>query len=160
LADSSSQTVPDGVIGQTEGTIYLDTVINTDVNGLTRISLSQDASTSNWIFFSAPEVSGGLVRARIFINNGGNLQLNLYGGFLTSGRHKFALAYKENDVVLYVDGVLDLSSNSALIPITNKISLTGSSPSSINADRFNKHSDFKLYNTRLSNSELQALTSN
>ena len=73
LADSCSQTVPDGVIGQTEGTVFLDTVINTDVNELTRISLSQDVSTSNWIFFSAPEVSGGLVRTRIFINNGGCL---------------------------------------------------------------------------------------
>jgi len=158
LADSCSQTAPDGVIGQTEGTMFLDTVINTDVNGLTRISLSQDVSTSNWIFFSAPEVSGGLVRTRIFINNGGNLQVNLYGGVLTSGRHKFALAYKENDVVLYVDGVLDLSDNSALIPSTNKISLIGSSPTSDNADRFNKHNEVKLYNTRLSNSELQALT--
>ena len=158
LADSCEQTVPDGVIGQTEGTIYLDTVINTDINGLTRISLSEGASTSNWIFFSTPEVSGGNVRTRIYINNGGNLQLNLYGGFLTGGRHKIALAYKENDVVLYVDGVLDISSNSALIPSTDKISLTGSSPTSINADRFNKHSDFKLYNTRLSNAELQALT--
>ena len=158
LADTASQTLPDGVIGQTEGTVFLDTVINTDVNGLTRISLSQDVSTSNWIFFSAPEVSGGLVRTRIIIYNGGNLQVNLYGGVLTSGRHKFALAYKENDVVLYVDGVLDLSDNSALIPSTNKISLIGSSPASDNADRFNKHSDFKLYNTRLSNSELQALT--
>jgi len=157
-ADSASKSGISSLIGQTEGTIFLDTVISTDIDGLSRISLSQGTSTSDWIFFSAPEVAGGLIRSRIFINNGNIGQVDIYGGYLASGRHKFALAYKENDVVLYVDGVLDLSDNSALIPSTDTVSLNGSSPSSVNAVRTSKHSDFRLYNTRLSNSELQILT--
>ena len=47
LADSCNQTPPDGVIGQTEGVVYVEANVNDIDLGNNRISLS-DGGTSNW----------------------------------------------------------------------------------------------------------------
>ena len=151
VVESSSQTVPDGVIGQTEGTVFAEVNVSSieSVGNFSGFRI-YDGTTSNVISFiiyptgriqSTARISGSLVV---------NINDNNYG--LTSGVHKIAIAYKLNDYILYVDGSLVGTDTSATVPTTNKFDLSYTTGGSI------KYNQTKLYNTRLSNAELQALT--
>ena len=157
VADGCIQTVPDGVIGQTEETIYFESTINGLQGGDMRFQLS-DGSTNNWIFLSPGEATGIGVKARAYINNGNVNQFNSYSEYLSEGKHKYALAFNLNDIAFYVDGVQVALDNSATIPSCDEITLSGNTPTSVNTPHFLSYKDTKLYNTRLSNAELAALT--
>ena len=76
---------------------------------------------------------------------------------LTNGVHKLALAYKQDDFAIAIDGVIAHTDNSGNVPTCNKINVgsyyNGTLPFN---DRIN---EVKLYNTALTDAELQALTS-
>jgi hypothetical protein len=66
------------------------------------------------------------------------------------------MAYKQNDVAFYINGVLIGTDSSATMPSTSIFDV-----GSISFGNYTLHGSVKqaqLYNTRLSNSELQALT--
>ena len=146
------------LIGQTEGTIFIDTTSNDEQDGDMRIQLSSGTSTNDWIFLSCPEPTGGGNKPRIYINYNGSTQVNSYGSFLSAGNHKYALAYRENDVVLYVDGVLTQSDTSATIPTCDRLTISGGVPNNTDTNRLSKHKQVLLFKTRLTNAELAALT--
>ena len=156
VVDACSQTVPDGVIGQTEGTMYAEINIPSieSVGTYTGFNIFNFASPSaNKI--SIDFYNTGRVQATSF--SGSSLVVNIditnYG--LTSGIHKMAFAYKLNDYILYIDGSIVGSDTSATVPSTDILDLyntSGTNSGSLN------HNEVKLYNTRLSNAELQALT--
>jgi hypothetical protein len=156
LVDSCSQTPPDGVIGQTEGTMYAE--IN--IPSIESVGTYSGFNIFNFASPSANKISidfynTGRVQATSF--SGSSLVVNIdstnYG--LTSGIHKIAFAYKLNDYILYIDGSIVGSDTSATVPSTNHLDLY--STSGTNSGSLN-HNEVKLYNTRLSNAELQALT--
>ena len=157
VGETPSQTPTTGIIGQTEGTIYFESEINGLQGSDMRFQLS-DGSASNWIFISAGEATGTGVKGRGYINNGNVNQFSAYSVYLSAGKHKYALAYKQNDIAFYVDGTQVLLDTTATIPSLNKISLCGSTPLNETSSHFQKYDDIKLYNTRLSNSELAKLT--
>jgi len=163
LADSCSQTVPDGVIGQTEGTLYAEIdfkskpeagspivgimTLNNNVNNL-----------QNCIILGIERQSGGINRFYPFVQVGNSTVANIIGSTLTDGVYKAAFAYKLNDFVLYVNGVQIGTDSSGAVPTTSQF-LVGER---FNSDTFkiaDGIKETKLYNTRLSNSELQVLTS-
>jgi len=152
--DAKIENISD-IIGQTEGTLFVDATIKAGVEGVSRVSLSAGNSTNNWIFLGLAE--GIVSQSRVYINYLGVTYVNAYGSALSSGRHKYALAYKENDVVLYVDGVLQVSDTSVSIPLCDKITLTGSAPNT-DADKIEERHQTLLFKTRLTNAELAALT--
>jgi hypothetical protein len=150
VADSCSQTTPDGVIGQTEGTIYAEVNVSSiESVGVYSAFRIYGTSGNELAFIMYPT---GRIQATVF--NGGSLVVNIndnnYG--LTSGIHKIAFAYKQNDYILYVDGFVVGSEISATVPTVNDFDLSHSNGGSM------KYNQTKLYNTRLSNSELAALT--
>jgi len=151
LADVCSQTPPDGVIGQTEGTVYVDVNISSIESVGVYSGWKIDGTSGNQIAFIT--YPNGRIQATVFV--GGSLVVNIndnnYG--LTSGVHKIALAYKQNDYILYIDGSVAGSNTSATVPIVNEFDISYSNGGSL------KYNETKLYNTRLSNAELQALTS-
>jgi len=151
VAETSSQTTPDGVIGQTEGTVYLDFTVDT-------IS----AQTNNPVLWYMKD--GGIGEryielysngSLVYLENNGSTIANITKTGLTVGRHKCVIAYKNNDMVFYVDGV----------QVGSDVSGT---PSGFSTFGLQYHQSFytgqqkvnqvKLYNTRLSNAELAALT--
>ena len=69
---------------------------------------------------------------------------------------KYAIAIKDNDLVVYCNGVKVSENNLGTIPSTQYVYLNKWN-NQINEQ--NKIKEVKLYNTRLSNSELAALTS-
>ena len=150
LADSCSQTVPDGVIGQTEGTIFTEINIKSTESIGVYSGWKIDGTSGNQIAFIT--YPNGRIQATVF--DSGSLVVNIndnnYG--LTSGVHKIAFAYKQNDYILYVDGSIVGNDTSATVPVVKDFDISYLNLGSL------KYNETKLYNKRLSNSELQALT--
>jgi predicted hotdog family 3-hydroxylacyl-ACP dehydratase len=156
-ADSALKTGISSLIGQTEGTIFVEAEYIDGVNDA-RVSLS-DGNTNNWIFIGAPEPTAGDIKMRMYINAGGVNQVNKFSStVVTKGVHKYAMAYKENDVVMYLDGQNEGSDTSATIPACSRFDITGGSPISNNALISTGIKQVIFFPTRLTNAQLAELT--
>ena len=155
LADSCSQTPPDGVIGQTEGTVFLDFKPQT-LDATSRfLSIENSSSVSNgWMGIFSALVSGD-IRFR-FYGDGWDFNSTLI--IEKDTRYKIAVSYKNGvQTSAYVNGNLIGNLTASLSGKSfQKIRLSEATIGVRGDADFN---DIKLYNTRLSNSELQALTS-
>ena len=150
MADDCSQTVAENAIGQTEGTLFLD-VKPTNFDGDQRIGIS-DGTSANRIVL---RLTTTIIQLSVVI--GSSTQASIAGSGSAGNRYKIAGAYKENDFVIYINGVLAGSDNSGSISGTfNRLGMDrGTSGSNV---FYNPITNFQLYNTRLSNAELAALT--
>ena len=148
VADGCSQTTPDGVIGQTEGTMFIDVDFDTlsDLN----MFLSIRPNSSNKIEIYR---DGNIIYAETSSSN----SFNISKTNITVGRYKIAFAYSSGSSAMYINGVL-IGSNTDTFVFTStleEIYINSRGTSFIEQSNYN---DLKLYNTRLSNSELAALT--
>ena len=153
LAESCSQTVPDGVIGQTEGTIFAEFKI---------------PETETPSFFS---ISNGNINNRIIFGYyNGNLAYYVNsstGSFFTTGiidsspiigqTYKIAVAYKSNDFKIYKNGINTNTETTFTVPSSLTV-IDNQGGMGVGQYIFAKVKQFSLYNTRLTNSELAALT--
>jgi len=152
VAESCSQTPPDGVIGQTEGTMYAEVKINGLKNSNT-ITTLHNGSFSEYLVIAGN--SSGNINAYIFA--GGVQQAGILSGiYAVDSIIKCAMAYKENDVAFYINGVLIGTDSSATMASTSVFDVGSISFGDYPLNGSVKQA--KLYNTRLSNNELQALT--
>ena len=141
------------VIGQSEGTMFIE-FIPKDLSTLQ--ILYQAKSSSGVVGQIDIRLQGGLIRA--LANDGGVNQFFINGGSYTVGtKYKVALRYKLNDSKLYINGTdsgSDTTCNftgSSLDQVSFADSLYSFLPS---IDLLNA----RLYNTALTDVELQALT--
>jgi hypothetical protein len=153
-ADVISKTGISDLIGQTEGALLFDfKYTQLDENGLIPIIIIQNASNHTYFYIDANESI-----SFDFIYGGGDVvSISTASGFAVKGqRYKIALAYKQDDFVVYINGVQIGTDNSGLIPSFSELYFgypyaSGYSyPSSINA--------IALWKTRLSNEKLAELT--
>jgi hypothetical protein len=132
-------------IGQTEGVVYMDFVAER-TDGVSQSHF--------WLGASGSEI--GLYGGSQFIfYSSGGVQIN--GGNIVNGqRYKVAFGYKANDYVAYINGTQVGTDTSATVPTMSALVLN----SYFDGTELQKKdiNDFKLYNTKLSNSELAALT--
>lgn len=143
------------VIGQSEGTMYIEFVPK-DTLAPIQI-LCQIRSSSGTIGQTDIRLQGGNIRA--LANDGGSNQFNIDGGSYTAGTtYKVAIRYKLNDSKLYING--------SSVGSDTSCSFTGSSLDQISfAENLSSLLpvadilDARLYDTGLSDAELQALTS-
>ena len=147
-ADSSSQTVPSGIIGQTEGVLFID-FVHEDSIPSDRWYVNLNDGGSNYIAIGHYST---VLYMRMF-NGGEQAPINYNIPLVIGKRYKVAVSYALNNVSFYVDGVLFDTDTNATIPSTSIVSLQRGS--FISKAKVN---EVKLYNTRLSNAELQALT--
>lgn len=161
-ADVISKTGISSLIGQTEGTIFVEEIYDANVanNGGvddTLVSLS-DGTTNNLIsIFHYGSGADGSRKVLFFIRLSNATQAAIFSDALNSGTYKIALAYKNNDVVAYINGVQIGTDTSATIPATSALTLVD--PITLLAA--SKTVNFKsvaLFKTRLSNTELATLT--
>ena len=161
-ADVISKSGISSLIGQTEGTIFVEEVYDANVanNGGvddTLVSLS-DGTTNNLISIFHYGAGGGVDRKVLFFIRLSNVtQAAYYSSSLPSGTYKIAMAYKNNDVAFYINGVQLSTDTSASIPATSALTLVD--PVTVLAAT--KTVNFKsiaLFKTRLSNTELATLT--
>lgn len=151
-ADVISKTGISSLIGQTEGTAFVDINLNLSFteSDMRFITIS-DGSSANWYFIGT--------------NNSNEIRFYFRAGAityvselltLTSGRHKLAFAYKNNDYIAYADGVQIYSTTSLAVGSTTSFDLGKSFGSSGVSKQFINSAI--LWKERLSNETLAQLT--
>jgi hypothetical protein len=97
-------------------------------------------------------------RMRLEIREANVTSCNLVSDVLpTNIYYKLAVAYKQNDFVMYLNGVQIATDTSGNVPTCTRMYIGRYIDGGI---RMGDVKSLDLYNTRLSNTELQALTSN
>jgi hypothetical protein len=152
-ADVVSKTGISSLIGQTEGTMFVDVyrkVNSSFIFFFTKTTTSPQYFDSIYLY----QTPSGNFLIECIKNGVTQFSLPLIGG-LNIGLNKIALAYSATDTALYVNGFLTATDNSATIPEMNNISINGidienTSNMGINA--------FALWKQRLTNTQLAQLT--
>ena len=152
-ADVCNQTPPDGVIGQTEGTVYWEINVETTVATANEniLNIDNGSGFGHTIYFSK-SATGNLV-GEMYVSGG--LQASFTKTNITKGVHKMAMGYANNNTAFFVDGVqIGVTDTSCTVPLTSRVQLGNGALGASDC----LSNDLKLYNTRLSNAELAALT--
>lgn len=155
-ADVISKTSVSSLIGQTEGTIYAEVKVSKLIGTASRyIFHISDGTVNNRIYMAFSGSSSNVLRGRIF--SGGTLQCSIDSSTISAtGTYKLALAYKNNDIVFYINGVQIGTDTSATIPTCSQVDL---GHNYAGASQFNDSiNNANVWKTRLSNSELATLT--
>ena len=155
VVDACSQTVPDGVIGQTEGTMFfeIDFANTSGVSGAWSIS---SGSSANRITMNTTNLSSTQFTLSVAQNyNSGSTKLTS-ANVTFSDNHKVAIKYSGTTLKLFVDGQLSDSvtadgfgNYTNFYVGGNQTGVGGEARKFIQAD---------LYDTALTDSELIALT--
>jgi hypothetical protein len=153
-ADVISNTSATSLIGQTEGTIFIDfdNLLQTSYANEYLFSLFGNSSNQVWI---RKETSTNAYTARVLAN--GSTAVTILSIPVLNGRNKMALAYKSGQTALYLNGSLfatdaDAYTFNAALTRIDLASLNGS------ANGLAKIYAASLFPTRLTNTQLAALT--
>ena len=149
LADEAFKTGISSLIGQTEGTMFVEIDSPQFLSG-SYIGIS-DGTTSNRQIFGFEGASGNSGALRLY-----GFWTFIYGTFASGEKIKVALAYKNNDFALYVNGTQAGTNSGATISGT--LSQFGfNSGASAQSYQGNVYQT-ELYKERLTNAELATLT--
>jgi hypothetical protein len=143
VLDECSKTGISSLIGQTSGTIFWD--INFVADGTEQTINISDGT--NFIYLQ--KYTDNKFYTGVY---NGSFVGSITSSVLTSGRKKIAFGYILNSLVLYINGVLIGTDLTSTIPTCDRLSLTVSNTGSIETN------NFILFPTKLTNAELQALT--
>ena len=154
-ADVALKTGISSLIGQTEGVLYCEFINKIDNDGgIYNMLLTISDSANDYAYISKRNPTG------INVNLGTNANIYITSGvFNTDGAtYKVAAAYKNNDFVVYVNGIQIWSDTSGTIAFSNadKLSLGSYYTQTLNFNSGIKQA--LLFKTRLSNAELATLT--
>jgi len=152
LADTASKTGLSGIIGQTEGVLFIDSFIPNDGNE--KVIQLSDGTNNNVVRIFA-RASGDLIRFQM-VTGGGFVVLSSFS-LPSDNRYKLAFKYKLNNVSMWANGVkLGIDTNCTI-------------PSGLNRINFNDEGDtttfygnvkeVKVYDIALTDLELETLTS-
>jgi hypothetical protein len=141
-----------GCIGQTEGTIYLET--NSLVSGASDLFCFARATTNT---VSITKNSSNIIQATVY-TSGPSFALNIAASGTVSGNLKIAFAYKTGESALYINGV-PIGTSSDAFSFTAALSEININSTGFFEGRGNQRiSALSLYTSRLTNAELAALT--
>jgi len=153
VADACFKTGISSLIGQTEGVMFCEfnAIGSYDTNNM--LCTLSDGTGNNLLLLN---LTNGVGNLEATITASGSTTVSYLGSTPSTGRHKVALAYKSNDVVIYLDGVLLFTDTSVTIPATSKLNI---------GSYFNNGLPFNsgigeaiIFPTRLTNAELASLT--
>jgi hypothetical protein len=151
--DSVTITGATDYIGQTEGTIYLET--DALVSGSSDLFCFARA-TANTISIS--KNSSNIIQATVY-TSGPSQALNIAASGTVSGNLKIAVAYKTGDSALYINGV-QIGTSSTAFSFTAALTQININPTgSFEGNGNQRISALSIYNKRLSNQELIEITS-
>jgi hypothetical protein len=153
VADACSKTGISSLIGQTEGAVFFEIDQLADVSKLEGILyLSDGTSTTDYMNFYF--AFSNILHCDVAV--GGVTQASFNLGTITT-LTKIALAYKANDFAVYKNGVQIGTDNSGNVPTTSKLTLGATQVGS--AVMKGVFAQALLFKTRLTNQQLQELTS-
>jgi hypothetical protein len=151
---SASGALVSGLIGQTEGTIYVEVDVRNLAIETYIIRIDEGASSNN---ITLRKLNTNQIRTAIVAPTTSGT-LNISSAAFTAGIIKIAFAYKSGEIALSVNGATPLTANGTFAfgaPL-NRITLgSNQSPSSEFNDRIRSAA---IYTTRLSNEQLANLT--
>lgn len=148
LADVASKTGVSSLIGQTEGTLFVD-IVPIDVTTTNAIGINAASTSDRILIFTG----SGLIFAQVRV--GGISQFNVNTSASVGVRYKAAIAYKGSDFAFYLNGTQIGVSSTGTVPACSVISYdtgTGISPF------VGRNNQAALFPTRLTNAELVQLT--
>lgn len=152
VADAASKTGISSLIGQTEGTMFVEIEEITKETGGYYLEIS-DNSNANRILI---QNGSGANRINIYAQSAAGTQVNISPTDTFVGRVKIAIAYANNDFKVYANGSEVVSETSFDVPTCSKLSV---------GVRYNNTSQLGgnvnqalLFKTRLSNADLATLT--
>ena len=147
-------------IGQTEGTLYTDFVLgNQWEDGSTgadqNLLTISDGSYNNVVMTTVYPALGNIL---MYAVTGGTIQVsNAVTGVLVPGRrYKTALAYKQNDYTLYLNGVQISTDTNATVPACSQVDITQNLFSG--AQFSNPPGTAAIFTSRLNATQLAELT--
>jgi hypothetical protein len=145
-----------GCIGQTEGTIYAEVDIRTSGN-TAGIFVISDNTNTNRVYLYKLGTNNRIYAERQSATESATSTLQTSGS-ITAGIYKIAIAYKSGDTALFVNGVQAGSTNTDTFTMGSVFKLNVGS-NRAEATQFNDRiRAAALYTTRLTDSELAALT--
>jgi hypothetical protein len=148
LADAASKTGVSSLIGQTEGTLFVD-IIPIDVTTTNAIGINNASTIGRVIIFTGSNLIFAQVRV------GSVNQFSVSTPASVGVRYKAALAYKGSDFAFYLNGTQIAVSNTGTVPTCSVISYStgeGGSPF------LGGNNQAALFKTRLTNAQLAQLT--
>ena len=149
VQDQYSKTGISNLIGQTEGTLFVDVDFDT-LSGL-NMFLSMRPNSSNKIEIYR---DGNLIYGEI----ASSTSFSFIKTGVTVGRYKIAFAYSSGSSAMYINGDLILSNSTSFAFTSTLNDLYVGSRGGTSFIEQAKYNDIKLYKTRLLNSELATLT--
>ncbi len=162
-ADVISKTGISDLIGQTEGTMFVEHIYNTETTnnvGVDDIVIGFSNGTLNnllLIIHYGSGVNSFNNKLRLYIRNAGADQALIDLAGTTTGTYKIAVAYKNNDVAFYVNGVQVGIDTSVSVPTLSNLYLYDflSTNTKYNTDKVKSAA---IWKERLSNETLATLT--
>ena len=156
VADVCNNGGNEQVINSTEGVFYFEGSALAD-DGTNRFLSLNDGTTNNYIYFRYVSTSNQY----LFRTQVGGVTVNTLSGFLsdTTQNHKFAFKFKSGDYAMWVDGVeISIDTSSTIFPSNTLSNLQYSFPTDEGGGFQSNTRDLRVYNTALTDAELQALT--
>jgi len=150
-SESASKTSATAIIGQTEGTFFVE-VDFTDTNADQMYLTISDGTSNNRIHIGFDNTSNWLY---LNVRSGGAPQATITQSSPSAGIKKIAVGYKLNDYVLYINGVQVGVDTSALVPACSRLNVGGY----FGAGFEYPVKQALLFTSRLPNSDLATLTS-
>jgi hypothetical protein len=155
-ADACSKTGISSLIGQTEGTMFVDVdLTHSNLTGANEY-LMQIYETSSQRILLYRTAANQL--AYYFLN--GSTIFNYSSSITTNGRHKLAFAYKSGDSAFYIDGVQSATNSTSFSAFSNLNELqigANFNPTQAEIGDYN-YNQAILFPTRLTNAQLASIT--
>jgi hypothetical protein len=153
VADAASKTGISSLIGQTEGTVFLDFNLQTTNEDFVIGQIYNSSTPANSIYFYV--TSTNVIEA--FVDNSGTQARIIPPSASAQGRYKLAIAYKANEFKYYVNGTLIGTDTSGTVPTCNSINLIDYA----NGGGYMEKSavnQYLIFKTSLTNAQLAELT--
>jgi hypothetical protein len=159
-AETISKTGISSLIGQAEGTLFFDGVVNNIQNTFTNI-LSTNKSTSLSTIVLTKRASNNTFFFQQFLGNGttAHIPMSSANSFANGVRTKIAIRYKSGDFAMYINGNLEITSTSGFT--NNGVKSELFLNDSVTFFSFQESVSFNqvaLYTNTLTNAELASLT--
>jgi hypothetical protein len=154
VADAASKTGISSLIGQTEGTLFVEMKDLVWTASALRLIGVSDGTFNNRVALMTGQTSNTY---RVIVTNGGALQTSTTASG-TFGNVKVALAYSSAGGVIYVNGTQVLSYASISVPSTSAVYLGMEENGNASSQPNGPCSQALLFKTRLTNAQLAELT--
>jgi len=147
----------DQVINSTEGVLYLEAKVKTDdIFAANCIAVSDGTDTNRLLIIMYGNINS--IRASMNVGGVSQFDFNLPSGYIQEQYYKIAVSYKVNDCKIFINGTKILTDTSATMPSTGTFNRLNFDLANGLYDFYGNVKEVKLYNTALTDQELQQLT--